>query len=99
MLTIEQIKQTVTDYFKDKPVKRVYLFGSYARGDANENSDVDLLVEYNDKEKMVSFFDILRMQTDLDKYLRKRVQLVENGTVYYRFVSYIEKDKLKLYEA
>lgn len=58
MLTIGQIKRTVTDYFKDKPVKRVYLFGSYARGDADENSDVDLLVEYNDKEKTVSLFDI-----------------------------------------
>ena len=42
MLTVQQIKDTVTDYFKDKPVKRVYLFGSYARGEAKENSDVDL---------------------------------------------------------
>jgi predicted nucleotidyltransferase len=32
MLTVQQIKDTVTDYFKDKPVKSVYLFGSYARG-------------------------------------------------------------------
>lgn len=42
MLTIEQIKATVADYFKDKPVKSVYLIGSYARGDAGEASDVDL---------------------------------------------------------
>lgn len=30
MLTTEQIKNVVTSYFKDKPVKKVYLFGSYA---------------------------------------------------------------------
>jgi hypothetical protein len=31
MLTIEQIKATVADYFKDKPVKQVYLFGSFPK--------------------------------------------------------------------
>lgn len=45
MLTTEQIQKTVTDYFKDKPVKKVYLFGSYARGEADEESDVDLTFE------------------------------------------------------
>jgi len=47
MLTVQQIKDTVTDYFKDKPVKSVYLFGSYARGDAEENSDIDILFSHN----------------------------------------------------
>lgn len=45
MLTTKQIQQTVTGYFKDKPVKKVYLFGSYAQGEAKESSDIDLLVE------------------------------------------------------
>lgn len=49
MLTIEQIRQTVSDYFKDKPVKRVHLFGSYARGEADEHSDVDLLIDLDKK--------------------------------------------------
>ncbi len=35
MLTTDRIKQTVTDYFKDKPVKKVYLFGSYVRGETD----------------------------------------------------------------
>lgn len=39
------IKQLVQEYFKDKPVQKVYLFGSYARGEADENSDIDLLVD------------------------------------------------------
>lgn len=51
MLTVQQIKDTVTDYFKDKPVKEIYLYGSYASGYASEESDVDLLVEYDDKKR------------------------------------------------
>lgn len=62
MLTVQQIKQTVTDDFKDKPVKKGYLFGSYARGEAKEGSDVDLIVEYDDSRKRVSFFDTLRFK-------------------------------------
>ncbi|MEJ7672458.1 MAG: nucleotidyltransferase domain-containing protein [Chitinophagaceae bacterium] len=51
ILTQENIKQIVQAYFKDKPVKEVYLFGSYARGDAKEDSDVDLIVEIDDTKK------------------------------------------------
>lgn len=54
ILTQENIKTVVQDYFKDKPVNKVYLFGSYARGDADENSDVDLLVEL-DYSKHIGF--------------------------------------------
>lgn len=43
-LPIYQI-QILQGYFKDKPVLKVYLFGSYARGEADEDSDVDLLKE------------------------------------------------------
>lgn len=43
-LTEKQI-QLIQNYFTDKPVKRAYLFGSYATNEATENSDIDLLVE------------------------------------------------------
>ena len=52
ILSQEHIKQTAQRYFKDKPVKKVYLFGSYARGDAQENSDMDILVELDYKRKI-----------------------------------------------
>ena len=40
---INQIKTI----FAHKPVNKVYLFGSYARGEADENSDVDLLIGWD----------------------------------------------------
>jgi predicted nucleotidyltransferase len=45
-LSASQINQIQT-FFTDKPVKKVYLFGSYARGEADENSDVDLLIDWD----------------------------------------------------
>jgi predicted nucleotidyltransferase len=62
MLTIDQIRNMVADYFRNKPVKSVYLFRSYARGDAEESSDIDLLIEYDDSKKRLSLFDVLNRE-------------------------------------
>ena len=43
--TLEEIRSRVTPIAKQYELKAVYLFGSYARGDADENSDIDLLVD------------------------------------------------------
>lgn len=99
MLTIQQIQQVVADYFKDKPVTKVYLFGSYARGEANESSDVDLLVEYDDAKKKTSLFDTIRYKLGLEDQLKLPVELIEETGVYHRFLPYVQQDKIKIYEA
>ena len=45
MLTIDEIKAKVAPICKEYGIKRAYLFGSYARGDATEDSDVDIRIE------------------------------------------------------
>jgi predicted nucleotidyltransferase len=45
MLSIEEIRAYITPIIKKYPVERVILFGSHARGDAINTSDVDLIVE------------------------------------------------------
>lgn len=101
MLTIEQIKQTVTDYFKDKPVKRVYLFGSYARGDADENSDVDLLVDLDRSKKVGwTFFSWLE---ELQSRFQSKIDLISNvdkpeQTTNWGFMQRINREKFLLYE-
>jgi len=45
MLSIEEIKSYILPVVKKYPVEKVILFGSYARGDASDKSDVDLIVE------------------------------------------------------
>ena len=92
MLTIQQIKDTVTDYFKDKPVKSVYLFGSYARGDAKEGSDVDLLLDL-DYEKRIGL-EFVRWGIVLKKKFKTKVDLVPVSTVYPFVMEQAEKDKI-----
>ena len=45
--------QLIADYFKTQPVLKAWLFGSFARGEETEDSDLDILVEY-DKNARIS---------------------------------------------
>ncbi len=101
MLTTEQIKTVVSDYFKDKPVKKVYLFGSYARGEADEKSDVDLLVDL-DYEKKIGW-QFFGWYQDLQKVLLKKTDVVPNAekpehTSNWQFIERVNKEKKLIYE-
>jgi len=41
----KEYKIKLYNFFSGKPVKKAYLFGSYARNEARNNSDIDILVE------------------------------------------------------
>ena len=98
MLTTEQIKQTVSEYFKDKPVKKVYLFGSYARGEANEESDVDLLLEI-DADAPVTYFTLGAYLADMRDKFQRKVDIVTTGALRpdRYFTKYVEAQKKILY--
>jgi predicted nucleotidyltransferase len=96
ILTQENIKKTVQDYFKDKPVNKVYLFGSYARGDANEDSDVDLLVEL-DYSKHIGF-SFYGWKDELKNHLNKKVEVVSEKGLSKFIGPFILKDKNLVYE-
>jgi hypothetical protein len=101
MLTTDQIKKTVSDYFQDKPVKKVYLFGSYARGEASEESDVDLLVDIDERERIG--WEYFVWYEDLEKLFTKKTDVVSNvakaeQTSNWRLIERINKEKVLLYE-
>jgi uncharacterized protein len=96
ILTKEQIKKTIETYFAEKPVKRVWLFGSYARGDADEDSDVDVLVDIEKDAKLGWSYYLWR--EELAGLLNKKVDVVSHGWENKRIKPYIDKDKTLIYE-
>ena len=62
-------------------VKRLRLFGSFARGDAKAQSDVDFLVQF---ERGRSLLDLIGLRQDLEALLKRKVDVVsENGIEYH----------------
>ena len=45
MILEPKYRKVISDYFQNKPVLKAYLFGSYVRGEASEQSDIDILIE------------------------------------------------------
>ena len=74
ILTIENIKTLVRPVAEKYRIKEIYLFGSYARGEADESSDLDFLAigrEYFKSVMIFSFAEELRM------ILKKEVHVFE----------------------
>ena len=75
-------------------IQSISLFGSYSKGTAKPNSDVDLFVEHDDDFTLSNLVDL---QRSLETYLGKNVDLVVKGKNEY-FMNHIQREKIQLYE-
>ncbi len=90
--------ETIREYFKTQPVLKAWIFGSYARGEETEDSDVDILVKYDDTDSTVGLMKIASMYVALKKMLNREVDLVEEGTLLPFAVESADNDKILIYE-
>ena len=96
ILTRDIIKKTIETYFASKPVSKVWLFGSYARGEADEDSDVDVLIDIEKGAKVGLRYFI--WHEELGELLNKKVDVVSHGWENKFIKQYIDKDKTLIYE-
>jgi uncharacterized protein len=88
--------QIVKDYFSGKPVIKAYLFGSYSRNEADNNSDVDILVDL-DYSKHIGL-GFVTMQSELQQKLKKKIDLISSKALSKYIKPFIEKEKVLIYE-
>ena len=94
VLTIKQIKDRIKPVIEKYGIKDVYLFGSYARGEANRDSDVDI---YCDSGNTESLFDEVGLKQDFEEALGKKVDVVTIGSkMHWYFKEQLEKDMIKI---
>lgn len=91
--SLDHIRQVVAAYFTDKPVRRVELFGSYARGEATAESDLDLIIEL---VRPVGW-EYFRYADELATKLGIKVDIGTGVSDY--IMRYIKKDLKTLYES
>ena len=94
ILTLKQIKERIKPIMSKHHIDEVYLFGSYARGEANRNSDVDIYCANGDVDtlwKFSSFCD------ELEEALGKKVDVVTIGSqMDDYFKQQLDEDKIKI---
>jgi predicted nucleotidyltransferase len=87
--------ESIKAYFRTKPVLRAYLFGSYVRGQADKESDIDILVDLDYNEKIGLQF--IQMKLDLEKLLHSKVDLVSSAGLSKYIQPLIEREKQIIY--
>ena len=94
VLTIKQIKERILPILARHGINEVYLFGSYARGEAKNTSDVDIYCESGD---IKTFIDQGFLEEELENALGKKVDLLFIGTrLNEYFLEQLEGDKIRL---
>ncbi len=92
----KQKTEIIKSYFKDKPVKKAYIFGSYARNEEKPQSDIDILLDL-DYENGADFFLFLDMQKKLSELLKNKVDLVSSSGLNKHIKPRIEIEKRLIY--
>lgn len=94
----ENIYNAMREYFATQPITKAWLFGSYSRGEEREDSDIDILVQYDRKNHRVGLFTIIRIQQHLNQMFGREIDLVEEGTLMPFATDSANKDKILIYE-
>lgn len=90
---IDEIRRVL----ENEPVRRAWLFGSYAREQESKDSDVDLLVEM--KPNDLSILGFLKIQTRIEKAINKPVDLIEEDCLEDFAKVSANNEKILIYEA
>ena len=103
--SIEQIQKLITPIAKKYGLKSVFLFGSYARGTATENSDIDLIIDTSGTE-IKSLLGLAAVYCELEEALKKSIDLLTLSSLEQRsqmpselsFRANLEKERVNIYD-
>ncbi len=87
----------VQKYLSTIPVRKAWVFGSFARGEETPASDLDLLVDYMVDAKL-SLLDVIKYKLQLESIVGREVDLIENGYLKPFAIASAERDKYLIYE-
>jgi len=94
LYSLNDIKTKVANTARRYGVKKVFLFGSYARGKENPGSDIDICIE---KGNIQTLFELSGFCQDLEETLGNKVDVVTTVALSEEFKKQIEKDMVLIY--
>ena len=77
-MLLDSLKKQIMDILNKYPVSKAAIFGSFARGEENKNSDIDILIETS---RPVSMFVILKIEKELGQITNRKIDIVEYSAI------------------
>jgi len=72
-MKLEEVRSRILPILKRYGIRRASVFGSFARGEEREDSDIDILVEFEDGK---SLLDLVGLKMDLEEALGRKVDVL-----------------------
>ena len=88
--------ETIKNYLKTRPVLKAYLFGSYVRDEADDQSDIDILVDLDYSQR--TGIQFIQMKIDLEKLLNTKVDLVSSNGLSKYVKPRVDREKQLIYK-
>ena len=83
-------KEKIISILKRYDVTRAAFFGSFARGEAKKDSDIDILVEFRGNK---SLLDLVKLEMELEKALNKKIEIITYNSIHPLLKDIISKDE------
>jgi predicted nucleotidyltransferase len=96
MYSISEISKIASPIARSYGINRLSVFGSYARGDATSDSDIDFLIV--DEGSLCGLFQLAGFQLALEECFNVPVDVLTKDCLDDRFLSYIANDEVVVYE-
>ena len=93
--SIDEIKKRVIPIVCEYGINSISLFGSYAKGNANDGSDLDFVMDKGELRGLIQYISLVN---DLEKEFGCHVDLISKGSSNKKFLNKIKKDEVLLYE-
>jgi len=91
----KELRKTIMPIAMKYGVERVFLFGSYARGEQAEKSDLDLRI---DKGEINDYIMLSAFNIDLEEALNETVDVITTGSLDSSFLEKIRSEEVLIYE-
>lgn len=91
----QKIYFEIAEYLKSKGASKAAVFGSFARNEETPDSDIDVLVDFN---QPITLFDFAGFQIELQEKIGKKIDLVMEGGMNPLIEKYASKDYLVLFQ-
>lgn len=93
--SIDEIKRRIIPIVCEYGINSISLFGSYAKGNANEDSDLDFVMDKGELRGLIQYISLVN---DLEKEFGCHVDLISKGSSNKKFLNKIKNDEVLLYE-
>ncbi|MDR0903828.1 MAG: nucleotidyltransferase domain-containing protein [Ruminococcus sp.] len=98
--TIDEIKERIRPVAEKYNLPAVYLFGSYARGEADEKSDIDLMIDRTNTG-VIGMFKLGGVYDDFDTRFEKSIDMITTDVLHDSkdkyFLNNLKKDMVNIY--